>query len=54
VPDGTRDLKNGELIHDDLVISAALLSLLDDKRWDVTGQAVVVQARDPLDEMKKF
>ncbi len=29
VPDGTRDQRTGELVHDDLVISAALVSELD-------------------------
>lgn len=29
VPDGTRDLHNGDLIHDDLLISAALVTQLD-------------------------
>jgi len=54
VPDGSRDPATGELIHDDLVISAALLALLDDKPWSVSGKAALVPARDPLDEMKGF
>lgn len=54
VPDGTRDPASGELIHDDLVISAALLAVLDDKPWSVSGKAAVVAAPDPLDEMKGF
>ena len=29
VPDGTRNLASGELVHDDLVVSAALLGALD-------------------------
>jgi len=54
VPEGTRDLASGELIHDDLVLSAALLSVLDDQTWAVTGPAAVVNAPDPLDDMKGF
>jgi hypothetical protein len=47
-------MASGELIHDDLVISAALLSILDDQNWSVTGPAAVVKAADPLDDMKGF
>jgi hypothetical protein len=54
VPDGTRDPATGDLIHDDLIISAALLSVLDQQSWSVTGPAAVVKARDPLDDMKGF
>jgi hypothetical protein len=54
VPEGARDMASGELIHDDLVISAALLSILDDHNWSVTGPAAVVKAIDPLDDMKGF
>ena len=54
VPDGTRNPATGELIHDDLAISAAMLALLDDQSWTVTGPAAVVKAHDPLDDMKGF
>ena len=54
VPEGTRDLKTGDLVHDDLVISAAMLSLLDQQTWSVAGPAAVVKARDPLDDMRGF
>jgi len=54
VPEGTRDLTNGELIHDDLVLSAALLAVLDEQAWAVTGEAALVKAADPLDDMKGF
>jgi hypothetical protein len=33
VPDGTREIESGDLIHDDLVISAALCSVLDQCEW---------------------
>ncbi|MDY6846982.1 MAG: hypothetical protein SVP52_07590, partial [Chloroflexota bacterium] len=54
VPDGTRDPATGDLIHDDLIISAALLSILDQQSWSITGPAAVVKASDPLDDMKGF
>jgi hypothetical protein len=54
VPDGTRDHATGDLIHDDLIISAALLSVLDQQSWSITGPAAVVKAPDPLDDMKGF
>ena len=54
VPDGARDPATGETLHDDLVIAAALLSTLDQQTWSISGPAVVVPARDPLDDMKGF
>jgi len=54
VPHGTRDLNSGDLVHDDLVVSAAMLSLLDGKPWSLPGPTAIVQAADPLDEMKGF
>jgi hypothetical protein len=54
VPDGTRDLVSGELVHDDLAISAAMLSLLDNQSWSLPGPTAIVQAADPLDDMKGF
>jgi hypothetical protein len=51
VPDGTRDPINGELIHDDLVLSAALVALLDQETGLGQAEAVVVEAYDPLKEM---
>jgi hypothetical protein len=54
VPDGIRDPASGELVHDDLLISAAMLALLDEQTWSLSGPAVVVDAQDPLDDMKGF
>lgn len=54
VPDGSRDLTSGELIHDDLVISAALLTVFDDHDWSVTGPSIIIQAQDPLEDMMEF
>jgi hypothetical protein len=51
VPDGTRDPDNGSLVHDDLVLSAALASVLDRQTWFSIGPALVVPGRDPLDDM---
>ena len=53
VPDGTRDELTGELVHDDLVLSAALCAALDDQEWAVTAAPVVVRAADPLEAMDK-
>ena len=33
VPDGTRDVATGDLVHDDYVLSAALIALLDQETW---------------------
>jgi hypothetical protein len=52
VPDGTRDPASGELLHDDLVISAALCAELDKQPWG-TAASVVVEARDILLDMKE-
>jgi hypothetical protein len=51
VPDGTRDPANGSLVHDDLVLSAALASVLDRQTWFSIGPALIVPGRDPLDDM---
>jgi hypothetical protein len=47
VPDGMRDPSTGDLIHDDLVVSAALCAQLDGCAWGAT-ESVVIQAEDPL------
>lgn len=51
VPDGTRDAQTGDLVHDDLVLSAALAAELDAQAWAVSGPAAVVQRVDPLREL---
>ncbi len=53
VPDGTRDDLTGAMVHDDLVISAALCAVLDDQEWTVGGAPVVVTGLDPLAEMDR-
>ncbi len=51
VPDGTRDPTTGDYLHDDLVISAALCSVLDSQVFPTGKGALVLQGRDPLAEM---
>jgi len=51
VPDGTRNPANGELVHDDLLISAALVAVLDQQDWSASGPTFVIQAKDPLDDI---
>ncbi|NMB87252.1 MAG: hypothetical protein GYA17_02760, partial [Chloroflexi bacterium] len=43
----------GELLHDDLLLSAALVGVLDLQPWAVTGPALVVRAPDPLESMDR-
>jgi hypothetical protein len=50
VPEGSRDPKTGELIHDDLLISASMCSLLDEGVWG-TSVSAVVEAFDPIDNL---
>lgn len=52
VPDGTRDAGSGELVHDDLVLSAALCAVLDAEPWGV-GESVVVEGEDVMDGMRE-
>lgn len=47
VPDGTRDAATGELVFDDLLISASLCWVLDSQPWG-TAISHVVAAEDPL------
>ena len=51
VPDGTRDVQTGAWVHDDLLISAALCSLLDAQTWPDGGETLVVPAPDPLQDL---
>jgi hypothetical protein len=53
VPDGFRDPESGELLHDDLLISAALVAVLDGLDWALTMPGWVVPRRDPLVEMDR-
>jgi len=51
VADGTRDELTNQLVHDDLVISAALCAVLDEQEWVVGGPSIVLAGKDPLLEM---
>jgi len=52
VPDGSRDPQSGELMHDDLLISAALCAELDKQVWG-RAESLIVAARDILSDMKE-
>jgi hypothetical protein len=53
VPDGTRNPATGDLVHDDLLISASMCAVLDEQDWSVSAPTFVIQAEDPLDELDK-
>jgi hypothetical protein len=53
VPDGTRDTSNGELVHDDLILSAALCAVLDEQEWSISTAPLIVRKADPLEEMDR-
>ncbi len=41
------------LVHDDRVIAAALVAPLDEVEWPYTGESVVIEARDVIEEMDR-
>lgn len=47
VPEGSRD-GEGNLIHDDLVLSAAMVAVLDEQDWHIGYEPLLIQAVDPL------
>jgi hypothetical protein len=54
VPDGTRDPRSGQRVHDDALLSAALATVLDHQPWHAdTGPTHIIRAADPLDEMNR-
>ena len=53
VPEGTRDAETGRLVHDDLLLSAALAAALDGVHWGSRGPALVIPGRDPLAELDR-
>ena len=53
VPEGARDPASGALLHDDLVLSAALVSILDQQTWSTGKAALMVPAGDPLRDMER-
>ena len=50
VPEGARDPEGG-LLHDDLVLSTAMIAILDEQSWHLSSQAVLIEAHDPILEM---
>ena len=47
-----RDPESGGLLHDDLVLSAAMVAVLDEQPWSVSSSApLVIAAADPIKEM---
>ena len=54
VPDGTRDTATGELIHDDLILSAALCAPLDTLDWHFSSPTTIIPGKNPLDAMRDF
>jgi len=53
VPDGTRDPASGELVHDDLLISASLCTVLDGESWQTHLPGVIIPGRDPIKEIDR-
>lgn len=53
VPDGTRG-PDGELVHDDFVVADSLVAKLDELEWQVHSETLVIQGRDPLEEMSRI
>ena len=53
VPDGTRN-SQGEYVHDDLIMSAAMSAVIEEKiagGWIAPAETLIVDAADPLEEM---
>lgn len=53
VPDGSRDPLSGQPAHDDLLISAALSTVLDDQPLPSAGETLIVPGRDPLRDLDR-
>lgn len=51
VPDGTRSLRTGELIHDDFITTDALTAQLDTLDWYIPAETVIIEQPDALEEM---
>jgi len=50
VPEGARDPQGG-LLHDDLALSAAMCAALDEQRWYMPSQSLLIPASDPILDM---
>jgi hypothetical protein len=51
VPEGTRNPRTGELIHDDWIISDALIAVVDKLQWYISSETTIIEAADPLEDM---
>jgi hypothetical protein len=50
VGEAQRDQQTGELLHNDLLISAALCAVLDGLEWSLgEARSAVIEAEDPLE-----
>ncbi len=54
VPETARLPQTNELAHDDVLISAALCSVLDGQTWRTSAEGFVICPPDPLTEMKGY
>lgn len=55
VPDAARHPQTGALLHDDLLLSAALCAVLDETTWpEPVSDAGIIRAKDPLQEKAGF
>ncbi len=45
VPDGTRDESTGKLVHDDLLVSAAMCYALDGLGWGLAERRSMLRLR---------
>jgi hypothetical protein len=48
---GLKGRESGRWNHPDLLLSAALVGVLDGLEWGVSGEVVVIRREDPLAEM---
>ena len=53
VPDGTRG-PDGLLVHDDFILADALVAKLEELEWHLGSKTVVIEGKDPLEEMSHF
>jgi hypothetical protein len=53
VQNGLRAPESGEMIHDDYILSAALVGLLDAQQWQILAAPLIIQSVDPLLQMDK-
>jgi hypothetical protein len=53
VPDGTHDPASGELVHDDLLVSASLCATLDEMTWQTHLPGVIIPGQDPMKEIDR-